>query len=208
MDIINKRIDSYIIESLAPRDEILDNMEQYAGKNGFPIIGPQAGVFLLQLVKISKARYIFEMGSGFGYSALWMAKGLRKGGKIICTDNDRKNRKLANDYFKGAGLENLLDFQIGDALKILKKFPGPFDIILNDIDKEGYPDALNLALPRLKKGGIFISDNVLWNGNVLAKSPDKATRSIQKFNSMLFASSALISNIIPIRDGLGLAIKR
>jgi len=197
-----------MVESLAPRDDILDDIEQYARESGFPIIGPQAGVFLLQLVKISKARYIFEMGSGFGYSALWMAKGMRKGGKIICTDCDRKNRKLAIKYFKGAGLENLLDFQIGDALKILKKYPGPFDIILNDIDKEGYPDALNLALPRLKKGGLFISDNVLWHGNVLAKSPDKATRSIQKFNGMLFTSSALISNIIPIRDGLGLAIKR
>lgn len=208
MEILNRQIDKYMLDNLAPRDEILAEMEYFAAQHQFPIIGPQAGIFLHQLVRLSRAKNIFEMGSGFGYSALWMAKGLRKGSKIICTDGAPHNKKRALKYFKRAGLERLMEFHVGDACKILGKYPGPFDIILNDIDKEDYPEAYNLALPRLKKGGIFLSDNVLWHGRILANKPDKATGGILKFNNMLLGAPELISNIIPIRDGLGLAIKR
>jgi len=96
---------------------------------------------------------------------------------------------------------------VGDAREIIEQFGGPFDIILNDIDKEQYPDTIDLAIRRLKKGGLFITDNVLWDGKVLDSEPDEATRGVLEFNRRLFASQEVLAAIIPIRDGLGMAVK-
>ena len=128
-------------------------------------------------------------------------------GKIVCTEGSEDNRNLALTYLKKAGYENKVEFHVGDARNIIKEYSGPFDIILNDIDKEQYPDTLELAVPRLKKGGIFITDNVLWSGEVLDDDPDEPTKGIIEFNRLLFTSKNLFSSIIPLRDGLGMAIK-
>jgi predicted O-methyltransferase YrrM len=154
------------------------------------------------------AKKILEMGSGFGYSAYWFAGGLKKGGKIICTDGSEDNYKKAKVYFKRAGIEKMIDYHVGDALDIINQVKGQFDIILNDIDKQSYPLAFDLAIPRLKSGGIFITDNVLWSGRILDSKPDKTTKAILEFNRKLFKSKDVIASIIPIRDGLGIAVKR
>ncbi len=207
MDILNQNISEYMKNLLPPRDQILSEMEQYARENKFPIIGPHAGTFLTQLVAITNARNIFEMGSGFGYSAYWFARGMNNGGRIICTEGSEVNRKLALQYLTKAGFDKKVEYHVGDARDIIRNFDGPFDIILNDIDKEQYPEAFDLAIPRLRKGGIFITDNVLWSGRVLDKEPSESTRGILKFNEKLFGSGDIISSIIPIRDGLGMAVK-
>ena len=182
-------------------------MERHAALNGFPIVGPLVGRFLRQLVIATGARKIFEMGSGFGYSAIWMARGLPVDGKIICTDGSAENRRLALDYFKKAQLDSLMEFKSGDALEIIRQTNDTFDIILNDIDKEQYPEAFDLAIPRLKKGGLLITDNVLWSGHILDRIPSEATMAILKFNRKLFETPGILSSIIPIRDGLGMAVK-
>jgi predicted O-methyltransferase YrrM len=208
MNITNPRIEKYIKNILPSDDRILREMEKAAAENNFPIIGPMVGPFLRQLAIVSGARRIFEMGSGFGYSAYWFAGGMRKGGRIICTDASEKNRKKALGFLKRGGFESVVDFRVGNALEIISQFKGPFDIILNDIDKEGYPEAFDLAIPRLKRGGLFITDNVLWSGRILGKKPDKTSRAILEFNRKLFSSKMIISSIIPIRDGLGIAVRR
>ena len=103
--------------------------------------------------------------------------------------------------------DKMIEFHVGDARDIIKQFDGPFDIVLNDIDKEQYPDTVELVLPRLRSGGIFITDNVLWGGDIFDKDPDEATQGILKFNDMIFNSEKFFSSIIPIRDGLGIAVK-
>jgi len=207
MQIKDEKLSGYIDRLLPSRDNALLEMEKYADENSFPIVGPQAGTFLSQLVMIIGARQIFEMGSGFGYSAYWMARGMDNKGKIICTDNSGENRDKALEYLKRGGHDSLVDFHVGDARDIIRDHQGPFDIIFNDIDKEQYPEALELALPRLRKGGIFITDNVLWSGRVLDSNPSESTKSILKFNEKLFGATELLSSIIPIRDGLAMAIK-
>ena len=207
MELINTRVNDYINGMLPIRDRILQEMENFARENRFPIIGPQAGTFLGQLVLVAGAKRIFEMGSGYGYSAYWMARNLPPSGRVICTDTSASNIETGREFFNRAGIDSRVEFHEGDARDIIKKFDGPFDIILNDIDKEQYPDAFELAMPRLRKGGIFITDNVLWSGRIFDKKQSESTRGIIEFNRKLFNSAGVLSSIIPIRDGLGMAVK-
>jgi caffeoyl-CoA O-methyltransferase len=208
MEITSPKIDNYILGLRNRPDPVLRDMEKYASERHFPIIGPLVGPFLRQIAYVMGAKKIFEMGSGFGYSAYWFAGGLKKGDKIICTDGSEANYKKAQVYFKRAGIDKMVDYRVGDALDIINQVKGQFDIILNDIDKQSYPLAFDLAIPRLKSGGIFITDNVLWSGRILDSQPDKSTKAILEFNRKLFKSKDVIASIIPIRDGLGIAVKR
>lgn len=207
IDITEPKINDYIKTIGSSSDTILREMESYAEENNFPIIGPMVGPFLRQLAIIMRARNILELGSGFGYSAYWFAGGIASGGKIICTDNDESNKAMATEYLKRGKLSEAVDFRLGDALEIAKKLDGPFDIILNDIGKIDYPEAFDIALKLLKPGGIFITDNVLWSGRILSDDPDETAMAIHEFNRKLFNTDGVLSSIIPIRDGLGLAVK-
>jgi len=207
MQITDPRINKYIAAVMPSRDRVLTEMEAFAAQDHFPIIGPLVGPFLRQLAVAVKAKRVFELGSGFGYSAYWFAGGMKKGGKIILTDGSNENRRKAMSYLKKGRFKCSFEFHVGDALEIFSQYKGPFDIVLNDIDKEGYPDAFDLAIPRLRPGGLFITDNVLWSGRILNKKPDKTSRAILEFNRKLFNSEDIISTIIPIRDGLGIAVK-
>ena len=207
MHITDPKINDYI-RQLHPRDdEVLSKMEDYAAQRDFPIIGPLVGPFLRQLAMITRAENIFEMGSGFGYSAYWFAGGMNGRGKVICTDGSEENRDRAAAFFREGGLDKSVEYHVGNALEIIEQFDGPFDIILNDIDKEGYPEAFDLAVPKLRPGGIFITDNVLWSGRIFDKNPDKTTKAVLEFNRKLFSADGILSSIIPIRDGLGMAGK-
>ncbi len=213
MEIINPRIEKYALgvirenASNRPFNDVLSSMEEYAAETDFPIIGPQIGLLLRQLAYISGAKRIIEMGSGFGYSAFWFASGMRHGGKIICTDNSEEHKKKALDYFRQTDYFDLIDYRVGDALEILKGFDEPFDIILNDIDKERYPKALEESIKRLRTGGILITDNIFWHGRVIDDDPEPSTKGILEFNRKSFESDKIISSMIPIRDGLGIAVK-
>jgi caffeoyl-CoA O-methyltransferase len=213
MEINNQAINDYI-RSLAVTGsntgqyrEVLADMEDEARRRRFPIIGPVVGVFLRQVAVLTGAERIFEMGSGFGYSAMWFAQGLADGGKIYCTDRSGENRERALAYMARAGFESRIDFRVGEAVSLLREHDGHFDIIFNDIDKDGYPDAFQAAIPRLRKGALFITDNVLWSGRIFDDNPGESTRGVIEFNRLLFESDEIFPSIIPIRDGLGLAVK-
>ena len=207
MNITDPKINEYIKNGMTAEDEVLIEMDNYAKENNFPIIGPMCGVLLRQLALAINAKNIFEMGSGYGYSAYWFAGGMPKDGKITCTEGSAKNKELAMGYLKRGGYDSMVDFHVGKAQDIIKKYDGPFDIILNDVDKEQYPECFDLAIPRLRKGGLFITDNVLWSGQIFDENPEETTLGVLEFNKKLFGSKDILSSIIPIRDGLGLAVK-
>ncbi|MFH2026702.1 MAG: O-methyltransferase [bacterium] len=202
-----KQIHKYLEDSIPNRPQTLREMENYAKEKGFPIVGPLVGRYLYQMAILIKAKNIFELGSGFGYSAIWFSLAARGKGKIIMTDNNKEYKRLALDFFKNAGLESQFDYKVGDALNTLKKFDGPFDIIFNDIDKHDYPQTIDLVAPRLKKGGLFITDNLLWSGKVMDKLPGKNTKAILEFTSELYRDGRFYTTIIPIRDGLAISVK-
>jgi predicted O-methyltransferase YrrM len=130
-------------------------------------------------------------------------------GRVIYTDGDSKTAERARGYFARAGVQNRITLHTGDALEFLSEQKEEFDIIFNDVDKEDYPRVLRLVAPRLRKGGLFVTDNVLWSGRVAEKNPtDARTRAILEFNRNLYDAKEFYTTILPIRDGLAVAVKK
>lgn len=201
-------VEDYIYAMLPPRDEVLAEIELEASKNDVPIVGPAVGRVLYQLAMISGAKRIFEMGSAIGYSTIWWARAVGEGGRVIYTDGDRKNADKARRYFDRAGVSQRITVRVGDALEFLSEEKEPYDIIFNDIDKVDYPRGFRVALPRLKSGGLFITDNVLWSGKVSRPNPDAQTKAILEFNKLIYESKDLFTTILPIRDGVSVCVKK
>ncbi len=202
-----QKIHAYLEQSVPERPPVLREMEQYANENDFPIIGPLVGRFLYQMALLTKARKILELGSGYGYSAYWFSLATRSKGNIVMTDTEKENKRRAFDYFKRAGLQSQFTFLVGDALRMIKKTDGQFDIILNDIDKIDYPRTIDVAASLLRKGGLFITDNVIWSGRVCEKKQDDTTRAIVAFTDSLHKDSRFFTTVLPVRDGISVALR-
>lgn len=202
-------VDDYLYSMLPKRDAVLAEMEGYATEHKVPIVGPAVARVLQQLALMINARTVFELGSAIGYSTIWWAQAVGEKGRVIYTDGDRKNAERARGYFDRAGVADRITVHTGDALEFLSEQKQEFDIIFNDVDKEDYPRVLRLVAPRLRTGGLFITDNVLWSGRVAEKNPtDPRTKAILEFNRKLYDAKEFYTTILPIRDGLAVAIKR
>jgi predicted O-methyltransferase YrrM len=207
--ILNPEIERYMHGLLPPRDAVLAEMEQVAERRKIPIIGPAVARVLAQLVMISGAKRIFELGSAIGYSTIWLARAAGPEAEVYYTDGDPANEKRARDYATRAGVADRIKFMVGDAIDLIDETSGEFDLIFIDVDKHQYPAALKKALPRLRSGGLLITDNTLWSGRVTrpAKKKDKETRGIQQFNRAVYSSDELFPVIIPLRDGVSVCLK-
>ena len=212
--ITTNAVDQYLYSMLPERDEVLLEMEAEAAKRKIPIVGPAVGRLFYMLAKLSGARRIFEMGSAIGYSTIWWARGISEDGRVIYTDGDSNKAMEAYKYFERAGVEKRIEIKVGDALEILSEQNlEPFDINFNDVDKEDYPKVFRLAVPRLSRGGLFVSDNVLWSGRVPTaaagdENATEATRALLEFNRMLYDSRELFTTLLPLRDGVAVAMKQ
>jgi predicted O-methyltransferase YrrM len=205
--IVNPEIEEYI-ESLTPaRDTVLEEMEEHARLSEFPIVGPLVGRLLFQLAVMINAKSVFELGSGFGYSAYWFAKAVGEGGSVVYTDMSVENARAAEDFLERAGLRPRVDIRTGDAVRVLEESKGGFDIIFNDIDKEYYPLVVDAAYEKLRKGGIFITDNVLWSGRVLSDDGSPGTEGVREFTRLLLSKAGFFTAIIPLRDGVSVSLK-
>jgi len=202
-------VDDYLYSMLPKRDPVLAEMEEYASQHNIPIVGPAVASVLQQLALMIHARSVFELGSAIGYSTIWWAHAVGDQGRVIYTDGDPKNAERARGYFSRAGVSKRIMLHTGDALEVLSEQKDEFDIIFNDVDKDDYPRVLRLVGPRLRKGGLFITDNVLWSGRVAEKNPkDSRTKAILEFNRKLYDSKEFYTTILPIRDGLAVALKK
>jgi predicted O-methyltransferase YrrM len=205
--ILNTKVEEYLADLLPKRDEVISEMERYAKKHDVPIIGPVVARMIYLVAQISGAKRIFEMGSAIGYSTIWLARAAGPEAEVYYTDGDPANAARARGYFKRAGVENSIQIMTGDAVNLIDQVPGEFDLIFIDVDKHQYPDALRKAVPRLRSGGLLLTDNVLWSGKVTRKSTDSRTRAIQQFNKLIYSSSELFPIIIPLRDGVAVCRK-
>ncbi|HET7440783.1 MAG TPA: O-methyltransferase [Terriglobales bacterium] len=202
-------VEDYLYDLLPPRDEVLAEMEADAERHDVPIIGPAVARVFYQLATIAKAKTVFEMGSAIGYSTIWWARAVGPNGRVTYTDGDPKNAERARQYFDRAGVADRITIRVGDAMEILSEEKQEFDIIFNDVDKEDYPRVFRLAVSRVRKGGLFITDNVLWSGKVAHKNArDASTKAILEFNRLLYGSADLFTTILPIRDGVAVALKK
>src|SRR5579863_9640753 len=180
-EITNEAVEKYIYGILPARDAVVAEMEKQATAEDIPIIGPAVARMLYLLAQISGAKRIFEMGSAIG---------------------DPTNAKRATEFFKRAGVERRIRVMTGDALDLLGRVRGKFDMIFIDVNKEQYPAALKKAVPRLKRGGLLITDNTLWSGRVTREADSDATRGVQQFNKAAYSSKELFPVMIPLRDGV------
>ena len=201
-------VEDYVYSMLPPRDEVLTEMEAEASAHNVAIVGPAVARVLYQLAVISGAKKIFEMGSAIGYSTIWWARAVGEGGRVVYTDGDPKRAEKARRYFDRAGVSAQVKIRVGDALEFLSEEKEQYDIIFNDVDKIDYPRVFRLALPRLKSGGLFITDNVLWSGRVARPKPDPTTKAILEFNKLIYQSQDLFTTILPIRDGVSVCVKK
>src|SRR5712691_10200938 len=193
---------------LARFDEpVLLEMEAEAEARGFPIVGRNVGVTLEVLARSLGARRVIELGSGFGYSGYWHARAIGPGGELHLTDGDPENERKARDYLGRAGLWDRVSYHVGDAVASLGALEGEFDVVYNDIDKEGYPDAWRAARERVRVGGLYVCDNVLWYGRVTGEEPDEDTPAILEHNKMIADDERYVSTIVPTRDGVMVAVR-
>jgi predicted O-methyltransferase YrrM len=207
MEIVQPAIEAYL-DGVAPSsDPTLKEMEKLARRRRFPIVGPLVGRLLCQLAMMIQAEHVLELGSGFGYSAYWFAKGLKTGGKIVCTEGSGENAAEAVEFFKKADMQQTMQIQVGDALEIIERYPGPFDIIFMDIDKERYPEGFEKAYSKLRRGGLFVVDNMLWFGSVLTNSTEPDVLGVKRLTERLYASKELWTTILPLRDGVSISLK-
>lgn len=200
-------VEKYLYRLLPARDAVLAEMEKQARRRDIPIIGPAVGRLLYQYAQLIGARRIFEMGSAIGYSTIWLARGAGPEATVYYTDGDPKNAEEAQGYFDRAGVAARIKMLVGNSLELVHRVPGEFDLIFNDVDKHDYPAVFRLAVPRLRKGGLFITDNVFWSGRVARTARDPDTRAIQEFNKLLYASTELWTTLLPLRDGLAVCLK-
>ena len=210
MAIHSDQLETYLENLAAPADPILAEMTAVGRERGFPIVGPQVGRLLQQLAVSVRARHIFELGSGFGYSTLWFAHGLAANGEIHHTDGDPENSAAARDYLERAGVVDRVRFHVGDAVESLRSTPEPelFDIVFCDIDKHGYPQAYEAMKSRVRVGGFIVIDNLIWSGAVADPSKtDDDTEGIREYTRLMWNDPDFLSSLMPVRDGVGLHVR-
>lgn len=201
-------LDQYLRELLPARDAVRAEMESEAEKRDIPIVGPAVAALLEILAVSIGAKRVFELGSAIGYSTIAFARAVGPEGRVFYTDGDEKNAREARGYLTRLGLLDRVEMKVGEAIASLEAAPGQFDVIFLDIDKDGYPRALEAAAPRVRPGGYLLADNTLWSGRVAdPEARDAATEGIREFNRRLFARPDFRAVIVPLRDGVAIARK-
>jgi predicted O-methyltransferase YrrM len=204
-------VQDYLTSLVPPREPELQKMEDYAEEKHFPIIGPVCGYYCYQLARMIHAKSIFELGSGYGYSTAWFARAVKEngGGRVHHTVWDEDLSQRAVGHLSALGYEDVVEFHVAEAVQTLRETEGPFDIIFNDIDKEGYPDSLPIVKEKLRHGGILIIDNMIWHGQILDPNDhEKSTDAIRRFTRDITTDLDWIVSLIPARDGMIVAYKK
>ena len=210
---VHPAIEDYMRGLLSQTDDpVLTEMEKIAQENNFPIVGRLVGVFLETLARTVDARRVFEFGSGYGYSAYWFAKAVGPEGLVICSDGDPLNQEKAGQYLGSAGLWDQVAFHVGLAQEIFTRTKGLFDICYNDVDKGDYPEVWQMARNRIRPGGLYIADNVLWHGRVAVEDYVDIipgwTEAILEHNRLIFTDPEFDAFINPTRDGVIVARRK
>lgn len=207
--LLTPAVEGYLRGLVPQPHPLMADMEARAIQEDFPIVGPQVGALLALLVRISGVRTVFEMGSGFGYSAAWIAGALPPGGEITLTDGSESRLAAARTTLDRLETGAQIHARRGDALELLEKSAHPFDMVFCDVDKEAYPDAFKIASGLLHPGGLFVCDNALWKGRVAAVvHGDSEARAVRTMNQMAFGHPDYDCSLLPLHDGVLIARRR
>lgn len=207
------RLERYVADLFGGEDEVLRALRADMVERGFPdiAVSPAEGRLLRVLIRLAGARRVLEVGTLGGYSALWIARALPADGRLVTLEIDPERAAFARAYARRAGLDDVIDVRVGPALESIRALEAeavePFDACFIDADKERYPAYLDAALRLVRPGGLILGDNVLWSGRILDEQPpEETTRQILAFNRKLAEDPRLDATIVPVRDGLSIAI--
>lgn len=200
-------IEEYI-RTLLPTDEFMEELEEEAEERGIPIVGASEGYLLYLLAKMARASSILEIGTAIGYSTIWLARALRRGGMLYSIERNEGLAAEAVNNIKRAGLSGKVKVLVGEAKVLLPTMKRRFDFIFNDADKGEYPALLDLIMPLLKDGGMLVTDNSLWGGSVAKREGHPWTKAIYEYNKRLSENPKVEATIIPVRDGVSIALRK
>ena len=207
------QIDKYILDHIDQEDELLTELDRETNLKvigGRMISGHLQGQVLSMFSKMIKPKTILEIGTFTGYSAICLAKGLQKNGKLITIEINDELESFATKYFEKSGLQNCIEQRIGPATEIIPTLKQTFDLVFIDADKREYTEYFELVFDKVASGGYIIADNTLWSGKVL-ESPaadDFNTIGIIDFNTFIKNNESVEKVIIPLRDGMTLIRKK
>ncbi|MEJ7758231.1 MAG: O-methyltransferase [Gemmatimonadaceae bacterium] len=208
--VIPEQIRNYLDSLIPERVAELAEMEAHALEHDFPIIGPACGHLCYLIARMTGARNIFELGSGFGYSTAFFARAVKEngGGAVHHVVWDEELSQQARKHLGNMGFNDIVRYHMGEAVQTLRESDDQFDIVFNDIDKNAYPASLPVIESKLRNGGVLIIDNMLWSGRIFDTAdhaPD--TDGVREFTRLITASPKWITSLVPIRDGLIVALK-
>jgi len=199
-------VEKYLYELLPPRDPLLERLEAEARERDIPIVGPLVGGLLALLVRLTRAKKVLEIGTAIGYSTIWLARACP--GRVVTIEYNKAIAQEAQRNISEAGLSRRVRVLVGDGMDLVPTLRTKFDFLFLDAEKHQYRALLDLALPKMKRGALIVTDNVLWSGRVAQSDPDETTQAIREFNEYVHKHPALETVIVPVRDGLALSRKR
>ena len=211
--IVPDAIERYLAGLNRAGDPVLEDIARAGAARQLPLVDAEVGALLRVLATTVGATKILEIGTAVGYSGIWLARALPPGGMLLTLEMDPERAREARENFARAGVTDRVNVIVGDAARMIAKVAGPFDLIFQDGDKHLYVPLLDRLVSLLRPGGLLVTDNVLWDGEVVpgfvrkpARDPAE-TRAIAEYNERVAAHPALVTSIVPLRDGVSISVK-
>jgi len=210
--IVPDAVERYLAGLNRGGDPLLAEIARTGVERDLPLVDAEVGALLRVLATAIGARKILEIGTAVGYSGIWLAGALPADGMLMTMEMDAGRAKEAQGNFDRAGLTNRVSVMLGDAQRLIAKVAGPFDLSFQDGDKKMYTPLLDRLVSLLRPGGLLVTDNVLWDGKVVpgfvtSAADDKDTRAIAEYNERVATHPALLTTVIPLRDGVSISVK-
>ena len=212
--IVPEPVERYLAGLNRLNDPLLEDIARTGAREQLQLVDAEVGALLNVLATAIGATRILEIGTAIGYSGLWLARALPPTGMLLTMEANPERARLAREHFSRAGLSDRVSVIVGDAQRMLAKVAGPFDLVFQDGDKRQYTPLLERLIELLRPGGLLITDNVLWDGEVVPGYVTPPTRkaedthAIAEYNERLNAHPRLSTATVPLRDGLAISVKR
>lgn len=211
--IVPDAVEAYLAGLNRLPDAVLEDIARAGAEQHLPLVDAEVGALLRVLATSVGAKRILEIGTAIGYSSIWLARALPADGMLITMEMRADRARVARENAARAGLAGRVNVMVGDAGLLVAKVSGPFDLIFQDGDKKLYSPMLDRLVALLRPGGLLVTDNVLWSGEVVpgfARKPEHNpddTRAIADYNQRLSAHPQLMTAIVPLRDGVAISVK-